>query len=80
MCSPNSSSKVSRMSFVNVNNYHSMKALFLTLDALQVQEAAELKVLYRKECKRRKTLYNQLQEIRGNLRVCGCTTCLQISS
>ena len=29
-----------------------------------VQEAVEMKELYRKECKRRKKLYNELQEIK----------------
>merc|ERR1712023_357408 len=32
-------------------------------------EASEMKELYRKECRKRKKLYNELQEIKGNLRV-----------
>eukprot|EP00658_Telonema_sp_P-2_P044566 TRINITY_DN3247_c0_g1_i2.p1 TRINITY_DN3247_c0_g1~~TRINITY_DN3247_c0_g1_i2.p1 ORF type:complete len:1029 (-),score=344.59 TRINITY_DN3247_c0_g1_i2:147-3233(-) len=32
-------------------------------------ECTELRDLYRRECKKRKKLYNELQEIRGNLRV-----------
>ncbi|XP_033122112.1 kinesin-like protein klp-3 [Anneissia japonica] len=33
------------------------------------QELEDLKVLYKKECLQRKLLYNQIQELRGNIRV-----------
>lgn len=37
------------------------------------EEVHELKSAYRKECTKRKQLYNQLQELRGNIRVfCRC--------
>ncbi|XP_033647576.1 kinesin-like protein klp-3 [Asterias rubens] len=39
------------------------------LDSSTSHELDSLKVLYKKECLQRKLLYNQLQELRGNIRV-----------
>ncbi|XP_022098806.1 kinesin-like protein KIN-14M [Acanthaster planci] len=39
------------------------------MDSSTSQELEDLKVLYKKECLQRKLLYNQLQELRGNIRV-----------
>ncbi|CAH1265491.1 KIFC3 [Branchiostoma lanceolatum] len=43
------------------------------MDSSSGAEVEELRVLYRKEAMQRKLLYNQLQELRGNIRVfCRC--------
>ncbi|XP_078596067.1 uncharacterized protein LOC144873050 [Branchiostoma floridae x Branchiostoma japonicum] len=43
------------------------------MDSSSGNEVEELRVLYRKEALQRKLLYNQLQELRGNIRVfCRC--------